>query len=126
MATCPACASGGYLKAYNTILQENKIEMKCPVCSALAENPAAAAAGTRLLITELCTSMGNVAAATTISAQITAIMTAINLLISAIDTVASAVDVNVELPANLPTDIESVIEDAAEAQAVSEIGRIIE
>lgn len=58
--SCPACASAAsHLKAFETLTQENKIEIKCPVCTALCEIPTAHAAGVTNMVSQLCQSMAN-------------------------------------------------------------------
>jgi len=58
--SCPACASAAsHLKAFETLTQENKIEIKCPVCTALCETPVAYANGVKSMVSQLCASMAN-------------------------------------------------------------------
>jgi hypothetical protein len=125
MATCPACASGGYQKVYNKLLQENKIEMKCPVCTAIVENPAQAAAGTKTLVTELCTSMSETSISAVMGSQVAAIALAVSEITGILEQIAGILDISIELPNTDFGDIEAQITDAANAEAEAQIGRII-
>jgi len=123
--TCPACASGGYKKMYNSISQEFKIEMQCPVCTALVESPGAAAAGIKTLVTRVCDSAANIAINSAIAAGTPEIAKAVHGVINALDSVCKTLGVSVSIPNLSEGDIVGNITSAAKSAAQGEVGKIL-